>query len=65
MNVKSQSVGMMSIHPKDGAIASGGNKQRLDTRSVTEAELVAAEDFLSKILWTDNFMYEQVYKPQR
>ena len=61
MDFKSHSGGMLSLHPKGGAIASGSNKQRLNTRSSTEAELVAADDFLAKILWTDRFMSEQGY----
>ena len=51
----------MLLSKTGGAIASGSNKQRLNTRSSTEAELVAADDFLAKILWTDRFMSEQGY----
>ena len=61
MDFKSHSGGMISLHPKGGAIASGRNKQCLNTRSSTEAELVVADDFLVKILWTDRFMSEQGY----
>ena len=37
----------------------GSTKQKLNTRSSTEAELVAADDFLSKVLWVRLFMEYQ------
>ena len=40
-------------------MASGSQKQRLNTRSSTEAELVGADDFLSKMLWTQKFLQQQ------
>ena len=61
IDLKSHSGGMMSLHPKGGAIASGSNKQRLNTRSSTESELVVADGFLAKILWTDRFVSDQGY----
>ena len=45
LDFKSHSGGMMSLHPKGGAIAFGSNKQCLNTRSSTEAELVVVDDF--------------------
>ena len=42
-----------------GAIASSSNNQKLNTRSSTEAELVASDNFLPKILWTGKFMVAQ------
>ena len=48
-----------------GAILSGSNKQRLNTRSSCEAELVGADDYATKILWTKLFMEEQGYEIRR
>ena len=45
-----------------GAIQSISRKQRLNTRSSTEAELVGADDAATKILWTKLFMEWQGYK---
>ena len=45
-----------------GAICSMSRKQKLNTRSSTEAELVAVDDSLSQILWTRNFLKEQDYQ---
>ena len=45
-----------------GAIQSVSRKQRLNTRSSTEAELVGADDNATKILWTKLFMECQGYK---
>lgn len=47
---------MLFLHDKGGGIATGSTKQKLNTRSSTEAKLVAADDFLSKILWVCLFM---------
>ena len=56
---RSQSGGVLLIHPAGGGIASGSTKQELNTRSSTMAELVAVDDFLSKILWCKNFLMDQ------
>jgi hypothetical protein len=45
-----------------GACQSISRKQRLNTRSSTEAELVGADDNATKILWTKLFMEAQGYK---
>ena len=42
-----------------GAAISGSKKQKLNTRSSTEAELVGADDFLNLIFWTKLFPEEQ------
>ena len=47
------------LHPKGGGIASGSVKQKLNTRSSTTAELIVCDDFLTKLLWTQNFMTGQ------
>ena len=44
-----------------GAIQSISRKQKLNTRSCTEAELVAVDDALVMILWTKLFLEEQGY----
>ena len=46
----------------DGAIISVSTKQKINTRSSTEAELVSIDDVLSKILWTTRFLQEQGWK---
>ena len=56
---KSQSGGVLFLGESGGGMASGSVKQRLNTRSFTKAELVGADDFLSKILWTQKFLQEQ------
>ena len=42
-----------------GGIASGSTKQKINVRSLTMAELVAVDDFLSKVLWVKKFMESQ------
>jgi hypothetical protein len=44
-----------------GAIQSVSTKQKVNTRSSTEAELVSIDDFISKVLWTKRFMESQGY----
>ena len=46
----------------NGAIISVSTKQKINTRSSTEAELVSIDDVLSKILWTTRFLKEQGWK---
>ena len=45
-----------------GAVQSGSAKQKLNTRSSTEAELVGVDDVITKILWTKQFVEEQGYE---
>lgn len=42
-----------------GAVQAMSRKQKLNTRSSTEAELVGADDAATMILWTGLFMQEQ------
>ena len=42
-----------------GAIVTGSQKQKLNTRSSTEAELVGVDDFNTKTLWAKPFLEEQ------
>ena len=44
-----------------GCMSSISTKQKLNTRSSTEAELVAVNDAMSKILWTRLFIESQGY----
>jgi hypothetical protein len=45
-----------------GAIQSISTKQKINTRSSTEAELVSIDDIISKVLWTKLFLEQQGYK---
>ena len=47
-----------------GAVISSSLKQKINTRSSTEAELVASDDALSSILWSKNFLKAQGYRPK-
>jgi len=44
-----------------GSIMAFSTKQKLNTRSSTEAELVAVDDAMSHIIWSRNFLQEQDY----
>ena len=48
-----------------GALQSGSAKQKLNTRSSTEAEWVGVDDVISKILWTKFFKEEQGYEIEK
>jgi len=45
-----------------GVLFSKSSKQKLNTKSSTEAELVGASNFLSQTVWTRNFIEAQGYK---
>ena len=62
-NFKSHSGGVMSFG--GGAAISGSKKQKLNTRSSTEAELVGADDFSNLIFWTKLFLEEQGYEVEK
>ena len=47
-----------------GLIYSTSNKQKLNTKSSTEAELVGVNDILPQVLWTRYFLKAQGYKIQ-
>ena len=51
----------MTMTMGTGAITSLSRKQKLVTRSSTEAELVAVDDCMSQVLWTKYFLEEQGY----
>ena len=53
---KSHSGGLVLLHEDGGSIAAGSTRQKINTRSSTVAELVAVDDFLSKIIWLKKFL---------
>ena len=48
-----------------GAVQSVSRKQKLNTRSSTEAELVAVDDVMTMVLWTKLFLEEQGYEIEK
>ena len=59
-DMRSQSGGMMSLGK--GAVYGSSTRQKLNTKSSTEAELVGVNDFMPQILWTKYFLEEQGYE---
>ena len=59
-NAKGHTGGMLSLGK--GSIYSASKKQKLNTKSSTEAELVGVDDILPQILWTRNFLLAQGFK---
>ena len=59
-NMRSHSGGGMSMGT--GFPIIGSMKQKLTTRSSTEAEVVGADDFAAMLLWTRYFLIEQGYE---
>ncbi len=51
----------MSYGYGDGAVQSISRKQKLNTKSSTDSELVGVDDALVMILWTKLFLEEQGY----
>ena len=45
----------------EGALTSVSRKQGMNTRSSTEAEVVAADEVVGPMLWTEQFLTEQGY----
>jgi len=45
-----------------GAVQAGCNKQKINTKSSTESELVGVDEFLPQVLWTRYFLEGQGYQ---
>jgi hypothetical protein len=58
-DMKSHTGGVMSLGT--GAVYSASKKQKLNTKSSTESELVGIDDILPQALWTKYFMEAQGY----
>ena len=56
---RSHSGGLLKIGMASGAVISSSLKQKINTRSSTESELIAVDDMISKICWTHNFLHEK------
>ncbi len=61
-DMKSHTGGVMTMGK--GAILSQSNKQKLNTKSSTEAELVGADEITNLLLWTKHFLDEQGCKAE-
>ena len=59
-NMRSHTGGMMSFGI--GALHTKSTKQKLDTKSLTEAELVGVSEYLPYHIWLINFLEDQGYK---
>ena len=55
--MKSHTGGLLSLGK--GAVFATSKKQKLNTKSSTEAELVAIDDLMPQILWTRYFLHGQ------
>ena len=60
-DMKSHS-GMTMTMGKGAMCSAGSKKQKINTRSSTEAELVAVDDGMAPVLWTKNFLEAQGYE---
>ena len=60
-NTRIQTGGTMSLGK--GSVYSTSIQQKLNTKSSTEAELVAVNDTMGQVLWTQYFLEEQGYPP--
>ena len=56
---RSQSGAVMTMG--EGSVQNISRKQKINTRSSTESELVAVDDVMTMILWTKQFMEAQGY----
>ncbi len=48
-----------------GVIHAKSSKQKINTKSLTEAELVGVSGYLLYYIWVDNFLQHQGYKLKR
>jgi predicted TIM-barrel enzyme len=58
-NMRSQTGG--TIMMGKGTLYSKSARQKINTKSSTEAEFVGASDFLPRTIWTTNFIETQGY----
>ena len=58
-DLRSQTGGTISLGT--GGIINRATKQKINTKSSTEAELVGASDYLGNTIWVQNFMEAQGY----
>ena len=54
----------MTMKMGKGSITTLSRKQKLNTRSSTEAELVAVDDCMAQVLWTKCFLQAQGYETE-
>ena len=59
-DMKSHTGGIMTLGK--GAVQTVSQKQKLNTKSSTEAELVGADDVVSHLMWTKHFLEAQGYE---
>ena len=59
-NMRSQTGGIMSFGW--GALHARSSKQKLNTKSSTEAELVGLSEYIPYNIWLTNFLKEQGYE---
>jgi hypothetical protein len=45
----------------NGAVMTGSTKQKVNTRSSAEAELIGLDDYIAKVMWTRHFLDAQGY----
>ena len=56
---RSQTGGILKFAEDSGGFISISTRQKLNTRSSTEAEIVAVDDCVGKVLWTSRFLKVQ------
>ena len=56
---RSQTGGILKFAEDSGGFISISTRQKLNTRSSTEAEIVAVDDCVGKVLWTSRFLKTQ------
>ena len=59
MDFRSHTGGILKFSNDSGGFINMSSRQKLNTRSSTEAELVAVDDCVGKVLWTMQFLKTQ------
>ena len=62
---QSHTVGILKIGDDGGAITNASIKQKINTQSSTEADLMGVDDLIGKVLWTSRFLESQGSAPKR